>query len=265
MPADRLQKIIAAAGITSRRKAESLITAGKVTVNGEVIRQLGSKADAARDHIKVKGKLLQRFPGKVYLVLNKPRGTICSVSDPKNRSTVLDLVKPYRGLYPVGRLDYNTEGLLLLTNDGDFARAVSRAGSRCPKTYEVKVRGIPSPERLERLRQGIRLPTGTRLAPVTVIALKRERAEKNSWFQVRLHEGRKNQIRIMFDMIGHAVVKLRRTAIGFLQENRLPSGAYRSLTEGEVKQFLRLGEGPPPHTFRDSPQKKRFFRATPIP
>ena len=243
MQLERLQKIIANAGITSRRKAEVLITGGKVTVNGLVVRQLGTKADPEKDHIKVKGKLLGRFPRKVYLLLNKPRGYICSVGDTKGRPTVLDLVKPYRAVYPVGRLDYNTEGLLILTNDGDFARTVSKAGSHCPKTYEVKVRGIPTAERLNRLRSGVRLPDGSRLAPISVKSLRREKTEKNSWFQVRLSEGKKNQIKRTFDMLGHAVLKLRRTAIGYLKESRLPAGAFRPLTEGEVRQLLSRAPG----------------------
>lgn len=239
MALERLQKIIAAAGIAPRRKAESLITAGRVTVNGQVVKVLGSKADSETDHIKVDGKLIRIKP-KTYLLLNKPQGFLCTVSDPQGRPTVMDLIKPHREVYPVGRLDYNTEGLLLLTNDGDFARLITNAGSHCPKTYEVKVRGIPSAEILEQMRRGMRYPDGKGLAPVGIEAFRREKQSRNSWFRMRLHEGKNNQIKNMFKLAGHLVVKLRRTAIGFLNETRLSPGQWRELTPGEVKQFFSL-------------------------
>jgi 23S rRNA pseudouridine2605 synthase len=262
MALERLQKIIAAAGLAPRRQAETMITAGRVTVNGEIIRVLGSKADPEKDHIKVDGKLLQ-MPRKVYLVLNKPRGCLSTVSDPEGRPTVLDLVKPHREVYPVGRLDYNSEGLLLLTNDGDFARLITSAGSHCPKTYEVKVRGIPTPETLEKMRHGMRYPDGRGLAPVGVEALRREKQSRNAWFRMRLHEGKKNQIRNMFKLAGHSVVKLRRTAIGFLHENRLGPGEWRALSPGEVKQFFSLApaaSGDAPKRPPVKPRRKPSFR-----
>src|SRR5919106_3602762 len=158
---ERLQKLIAAAGVASRRHAEELIVAGEVTVNGKVVRELGTKADPATDHIKVRGKLINpslERREKVYVVLNKPRGYLSSVSDPEGRPTVMELLPASLGrLYPVGRLDFNTEGLLLLTNDGDFTNYVTAARNRVEKVYEVKVKGVPTESGIARLRRGITL------------------------------------------------------------------------------------------------------------
>jgi len=234
---ERLQKLIAAAGIASRRKAEELIVSGAVTVNGKVVKELGAKADAERDHIKVSGKLLTRKE-KVYLLLNKPIGFLTSTSDPQARPLVVDLLGRYRNkVHPVGRLDFNSEGLLLLTNDGDFTHLITRAATHVPKRYEVKVKGRPTDAQLDRLRRGI-LIDEARTAPAR-IRRTRESAS-NSWFEVVLYEGRNQQLRKMFDGIGHSVIKLRRVAIGFLERERLRPGEYRQLTEAEVKRFFAL-------------------------
>jgi 23S rRNA pseudouridine2605 synthase len=234
----RLQKIIGSAGIASRRKAEELIRAGQVSVNGEIVTTLGAKADPEHDHIKVAGKLISRSPARVYILLNKPRHVISTVSDPQKRTKVTDLVRVKERIYPVGRLDYNTEGLILLTNDGDFARIVTRAGGHMPKVYRVKVRSTPRESTLERLRKGVRLKNGTCLAPARISPLKEG---NNSWFEVTLTEGKNRQIRRMFELMGHPVSKIRRTRIGFLTDHGLTSGEYRFLTASEVARILRLG------------------------
>ena len=239
--AERLQKIISAAGIVSRRKAEVLIQDGRVTVNGEVVRELGTKADPFLDHIKVDGKLIRQLPQKIYLLLNKPRKVISSVADPQGRIKVTDLVKTKERVYPVGRLDYDTEGLILLTNDGGFTRIVSSAGSRIPKVYHVKVKGRPELASLTRLREGLPLKDGGRLAPSKIRLL---REGTNTWYEVTLIQGKNQQIRKMFDAVGHRVLKLRRVAIGFLTGSGLEVGAYRRLTEPEVARFLKLGRHP---------------------
>src|SRR5574341_1359370 len=197
----RLQKLIAAAGIASRRHAEDLITSGRVTVNGKVVEQLGAKADPETDHIKVNGRLINpllRPREKVYILLHKPKGYLSSLSDPRGRPLVTNLVPRALGrLHPVGRLDFNTEGLLLLTNDGEFTNHITAARNRIPKVYKVKVKGVPSPHALERLRRGILIDDGQRTAPAEIEPLKR--TESNAWFEVTLHEGRNQQIRRMFD------------------------------------------------------------------
>ncbi len=240
---ERLQKIIAAAGVASRRKAELLIQQGRVTVNGQVITQLGAKADAKRDHIKVDGKLIRESSEKIYILLNKPREVICSVADPHGRTKVTDLVPVKTKVYPVGRLDYNTEGLILLTNDGEFSKIVTAAGTHMPKVYQVKVRSAAGGSELDRLREGIRLKTGIRLAPCKVVPLKEG---TNSWYEVTLTQGKNRQIRDMFEAIGHPVVKLRRIRIGFLTDNGLAVGQYRRLSAREVGRVLRLGKGMDP-------------------
>jgi 23S rRNA pseudouridine2605 synthase len=234
---ERLQKIIAAAGLASRRKAELLIQEGRVTVNGTVVTQLGAKADPARDHIKVDGKLLHEPSRKVYILLNKPREVISSVADPERRLKVTDLVKVRDKIYPVGRLDYNTEGLILLTNDGEFSSIVQAAGRHMPKVYRVKVRSTPEGQELDRLREGMRLKTGEKLAPCKITPIKES---TNSWYEVTLTQGKNRQIRDMFEGIGHPVVKLRRTRIGFLTDRNLEVGRYRKLTPSEVSRILSL-------------------------
>jgi 23S rRNA pseudouridine2605 synthase len=236
---ERLQKIIAAAGVASRRKAELLIQEGRVTVNGQVVNQLGAKADPDRDHIKVDGKLIRRPPAKIYILLNKPRRIISSVSDPQERTKVTDLVDVKTRVYPVGRLDYNTEGLILLTNDGEFSRIVSAGGEHLPKVYEVKVRSKPDESRLARLREGMRLQSGVKLARCKIVPIKEG---INSWYEVTLTQGKNRQVREMFEAIGHPVVKLRRIRIGFFTDHGLAVGQYRHLTSREIERVLRLGK-----------------------
>jgi pseudouridine synthase len=238
---ERLQKLIAAAGIASRRHAEEMITAGEVTVNGEVIKTLGAKADPERDHIKVRGRLINpRLKGRerVYVLLYKPRGFLSSVADPEGRPLVTELVPASLGrLHPVGRLDFNTEGLLILTNDGELTNIITAARNRVQKVYEVKVKGHVPEDALERLRRGITLEDGVRTSPAEI--KRADESETNSWFEVVLHQGRNQQIRRMFDAIGHSVVKLRRTKIGFLRDESMRPGQWRFLSEAEVARFKK--------------------------
>ena len=245
---ERLQKLIAAAGIASRRHAEELIAAGEVTVNGEVVREPGTKADPERDHIKVRGRLINpllKERKKVYVLLNKPRGYLTSLSDPEGRPLVTELVPKSLGrLHPVGRLDFNTEGLLLLTNDGELTNYVTAARNRVAKVYEAKVKGVPTEQAIERLRRGVTLEDGTRTAPAE-ITLTGE-TDTNAWYKVVLHEGRNQQIRRMFDSIGHSVLKLRRVQIGPVSDDILRPGGYRMLTRQEVARLK--GQGRPRKT-----------------
>lgn len=234
---ERLQKILSAAGIASRRHAEDLIREGRVTVNGAVVRELGTKADAEHDAIKVDGRRVREPAAKVYILLNKPREVVSTASDPEGRAKVTDLTGVKGRIYPVGRLDYQTEGLILLTNDGAFARIVTEAG-KIPKVYHAKVKGTPDEAALERLRAGIRLRDGTRLAPSKI---ERLRAGGNSWHAVTLVQGRNQQVRRMFEAIGHPVLKLRRVAIGALTPAGLPIGRWRHLTPGEVARIMKVG------------------------
>ena len=241
---ERVQKLIAAAGIASRRKAEELILAGQVTVNG-ALAELGTKADPATDHIKVRGKLINaklEQQEKVYLLLNKPVGYLTSKSDPEGRQLVIDLVGKYRDkVHPVGRLDVNTEGLILLTNDGAFTQLIAHARNKVPKVYEVKVKGQPSAVQIKKLERGVLLDK-VKTAPAQIKEM--ELSETNAWYEVILLEGRNQQIRKMFDSIGHSVLKLRRVAIGFLRNEKLRPGEFRMLSEAEVKRFSTLQEAP---------------------
>ena len=241
---ERLQKLIAQAGIASRRAAEELIRAGEVSVNGSVITELGTKADPEKDHIKLRGKLITsklQNRSNVYVLLNKPKGYLSSASDPEGRNLVTDLVKGKGRLHPVGRLDYNTEGLIILTNDGDFTNFVASSKS-IPKVYEVKVKGLPNANAINKLRRGVLLDDGFKTAPAEIKELKS--TDKNGWYQVTLYEGHNQQIRKMFDAIGHSVVKLKRTAIGHIAEKWLKVGEYRNLTTEEIGQFRTLVQKP---------------------
>lgn len=234
---ERLNKLIAQAGIASRRGAEELIQNGEVTVNGEIITELGTKADPENDHIKVRGKLINKkleTRENVYILLNKPKGYLSSAADPEGRKLVTDLVKGHGKLHPVGRLDYNTEGLIILTNDGEFTNLVA-SSKRIPKVYEVKTKGIPTEVAINKLRRGTRLEDGFKTAPADIKILKP--TAQNGWYEVTLYEGHNQQIRKMFDSIGHSVVKLKRLAIGHIRYDKLPVGAYRELDEQEIKEF----------------------------
>ncbi len=236
MPEERLQKILAHAGVASRRHAEELITAGRVRVNGVVVTELGAKADVARDHIKVDGKLIHAPEKFVYLALHKPKNCVTTVSDPQGRETVMKFVRGVKArLYPVGRLDYASEGLLLMTNDGDFANKITSARSHVVKVYHVKVNGPLTPDQEQQFRDGIRLE-GRMTAPAGLRLLRRA---ENPWYEVSLVEGRQNQIRLMFRHFGKLVEKLRRVKIGFLELGNLPPGAFRHLSPAEVARFQK--------------------------
>ena len=236
MPEERLQKILSRAGIASRRKAEQMIQEGRVTVNGAPVTVLGSKADLDRDHIKVDGKLLRAPRRLISIALNKPNNVVTTVSDPQGRLTVMDLLHGVKQrVYPVGRLDYHSEGLLLLTNDGDLAHALMAAATHVPKTYLVKINGPLTPEQEQEFRAGVPL-SGRRTAPA---GLKLVQDAPNPWYEVRLIEGRKNQIREMFKHFGRLVEKLKRIRIGFLELGTLKPGEFRYLSDEEVERFRR--------------------------
>jgi pseudouridine synthase len=251
----RLQKVLAQAGVASRREAEEWIREGRVSVNGRIA-SLGERADPSRDAIKVDGRRLRSAPAeKTYLLLNKPKGYVTTTEDPEQRDTVMDLVPGNlrSGVRPVGRLDVQTEGLLLLTDDGDLARDVTHPSKGCAKEYEVKVSGIPAEADLERLRRGMFLDgRRTRSCAIERTRTTAGRGEGNAWLRVTLREGRSRQIRRMFETIGHPVSKLKRVAIGPIRDAGLPVGATRRLARSEVEALRRsLAEpvrvlGPPP-------------------
>jgi 23S rRNA pseudouridine2605 synthase len=238
MPAERLQKIIAAAGIASRRRSEELITGGLVSVNGKTVTELGSKADSETDHIRVNGKLLQGAERHVYLLMNKPKGYVTTLRDPEGRPTVMDLLHGVKArVYPVGRLDYASEGLLLLTNDGAFANHLMKAASHVPKTYMVKVAGVPAADGLSRLREGIYIASDkerrVKTAPAKINVI---RESANPWYEVTLVEGKNRQIRRMFEAIGHHVEKIKRVRYGPLELDVHP-GKFRKLAPQEVTKL----------------------------
>ena len=279
MPAERLQKIIAAAGIASRRKAEQMISSGLVEVNGKTVTELGSKADPEHDHIRVNGKLLRGAEQHVYLLMNKPKGYVTTVSDPEGRPTVMNLLRGTRfRVYPVGRLDYASEGLLLLTNDGDLAHALMKAASHVEKVYLVKVAGVPNEAGLQKLRRGLMIPEGrmggmrqepqtdetmserplqlgrgsnserptrrqrVRTAPAKIRMVKES---ENPWYEVTLIEGKNRQLRKMFEEIGHHVEKIKRVRYGPLSLD-VPPGEFRRLSSAEVAKLQRSA-GIPAH------------------
>lgn len=232
----RLQKILSEMGVASRRKAEELILEGRVTVNGRTA-TLGMKADPSKNHIKVDGKLLIRPEPKAYIIFNKPKNVVTSLHDPEGRTTVKDFLKGVKfKVFPAGRLDYDSEGLLLLTNDGDFAYALMHPSKQIPKTYLIKVKGIPEEEAIKKLRSGVRLKDGI-TAPATV--KKVTKTANNSWFEITIHEGKKRQIRRMFEKIGHPVLKLKRTRINGIALGNLKSGEYRFLIPEELNKIKK--------------------------
>lgn len=255
---ERLQKILAQAGIASRRKAEEIILEGRVQVNGTVVTELGTRADATRDHIRVDGKLLHGPEEQRYYMLNKPRGYVTTLDDPQKRPTVMQLMQQKSGphgdqvrLYPVGRLDYLSEGLLLMTNDGALANSLSKAAAGVEKTYLVKVSGNPPPEGLDQIRRGIMIDRG-RLDEVRAgrrdriltapAKLELVRGGDNPWYELTLTEGRNRQLRKMFEEIGHHVEKIRRIGYGALRLD-VPPGEYRELKPGEVMALDRAAKG----------------------
>lgn len=236
MAEERLQKILAHAGIASRRKAEELIREGRVTVNGEIVTELGTKADPERDDIRLDGERVRLPRRHVYIAMYKPREVVTTLSDPQGRTTVKHLLKGVRErVFPVGRLDYHSEGLLLLTNDGELANRILSPAGHVEKVYHVKVNGRLAPEQLEQFRTGISLH-GRRTAPAKIRLIK---DAPNPWYEVRLTEGRQQQIRLMFRHLGRLVEKLRRVQIGPLTLGKMPPGAWRYLTEDEVRRLRR--------------------------
>jgi 23S rRNA pseudouridine2605 synthase len=235
---ERIQKILAKAGIASRREAERMVIEGKVSVNGKIVETLGLKADPAKDHIKVDGRRLTHAEPKVILLLNKPRGYLSTVRDPKGRPTVLDLLKKVKWrIFPVGRLDFDAEGLLLLTNDGDLAHLLSHPRFSIPKTYLVKVAGVPEEKKLRRLKRGLMLEDGE--AKAVSCSLMRQ-SEKNSWVRVVVTEGRNRLVKRMFSAVGHPVLKLKRVEYGPIQLGDLPFGEFRYLTPEETESLRVL-------------------------
>jgi len=215
-----------------------MVVEGRVSVNGKIVEALGFKADPSRDHIKVDGKRLAPFEPKVILLLNKPRGYLSTVKDPKGRPTIIDLLKNVKWrIYPVGRLDFDAEGLLLLTNDGDLAHLLSHPRFSVPKTYLVKVAGVPEEKKLIRLRRGVMLEDGE--ARAVSCSLIRQK-EKNSWVRVVVTEGRNHLVKRMFSAIGHTVLKLKRIEYGPVQLRDLPFGQFRYLTPEEMEKLRRL-------------------------
>ena len=244
MALERLQKIMAGRGVASRRAAEEIILAGRVTLNGNVVTELGTKADAEVDVICVDGKPLEGAQRIRYFLLNKPKGYVTTVSDPEGRLTVMELMKDCaERVYPVGRLDYNSEGLLLMTNDGALAQKLTKAGSHVPKTYLVKVSGKPDEKAICQLRAGIAIEredgTRVRTSPAKIRLVENG---ANPWYEVILIEGRNRQIRRMFQKVGHDVEKIKRVQMGPLVLDVGP-GIYRELTEREVRRLKSVAQG----------------------
>jgi 23S rRNA pseudouridine2605 synthase len=241
---ERLHKVLAHAGIASLRAAERLILEGRVTVNGAVVDTLGFKVDTGCDAIKVDGKRVGKAPSRpTWLLFHKPRGVVTTLSDPEGRPTIRDFLRGVRArVYPVGRLDYDSEGLLLLTDDGRLARDLMHPSSEVPKTYLAKVRGTPTPETLRRLARGIALD-GKATGRAKLRIAKRG---DNPWVEVTIAEGRNRQVRRMFLAVGHPVVRLRRIAYGGVGLGTLPAGALRPLAEGEVARLTEAVRGRPP-------------------
>jgi 23S rRNA pseudouridine2605 synthase len=259
MAEERLQKILAQAGIASRRAAEQYVTDGRVRVNGKIVRELGAKADPKKDKIEVQGHGALAPEPLVFIALHKPLHVVSTVRDPEGRTTVLQVLQKSRAVgarrfegdlprvYPVGRLDFDAEGLLLLTNDGDLAHLLTHPRSHVPKTYMVKVRGIPEDKDLERLRRGVRLKSldgrATRAtAPADVQVVKK--GASNSWLEVTVFEGRYHQVKRMCEAIGHFAIRLVRTDFGGIALDDLPPGAWRLLTSAEVDRLRRWQRGP---------------------
>jgi 23S rRNA pseudouridine2605 synthase len=237
---ERLQKIMAAAGVCSRRKAEELITAGRVRINGVTARELGMKADPLRDEIRVDGKLISVALTPVYLMLHKPEGFVTTTKDPEGRPTVMELVKRVKQrVYPVGRLDWGTSGLLLFTSDGSLTRHLTHPSSQVPKTYYVKVEGRIGDAALRKLEAGPDIG-GPPLKPSRAAFVKFSRGGTHSWIELTITEGRTRQVRLMCEAVGHPVLKLKRVALGPLQLGDLPLGEWRFLTERETAALMKL-------------------------
>ena len=273
----RLQRFLAQAGVASRRKAEELITAGRVKINGRVASELGVKVDPARDKVAVDDKRVIAEP-HAYVVLCKPRGYVTTVSDPEGRPTVMSLVKRERGeahrLYPVGRLDFYTDGVLLLTNDGDLANALMHPRGAVPKVYHAKLRGVVPEEALERLRAGVELDDGERTRPAEVMRVLQTEEGSHTWLQITIRQGLNRQIHRMGDAIGHAVLKLSRVAYGPITSEGLRPGEWRDLEPAEIDALRKVARGEPvpqPRLDDDEPaarpsrrQRRRDVRGTAV-
>jgi 23S rRNA pseudouridine2605 synthase len=239
---ERLQKILSTAGVASRRLSEELILQGRVSVNGKTVTELGTKADPSVDEIKVDGRRIKTEQRKRYVLLNKPRGYITSRSDPEGRPTVMELVRGVKEyIYPVGRLDYDSEGLLLLTNDGELAARLTHPRHEVEKVYEARVKGVPDERTLERLARGVPLE-GRRTAPARIRASEPfvKGSGEQTIVEISIHEGRQRQVRKMFDAVGHPVVRLKRVRIGPLTDPEMPSGHWRELTPREIAALRRV-------------------------
>src|SRR5215470_20057013 len=237
---ERLQKILSRAGVASRRAAERIMGEGRVSVNGATVRELGTRADAAQDDIRVDGVRVRLPREPVYLLLNKPKGVVSTRRDPEGRTTVMDLVPSVAGLFPVGRLDVTTEGLILLTNDGAFAERVAHPRYEVPRVYHAKVHGVPGAETLERLRRGVKVEGD-------FMAVDRARlieADNNAWVEVTLHEGKQHEVKRLLEAVGHPVSKLRRVAIGPVTSRGLEPGQFRALAPAEVEGLQRGRDAP---------------------
>jgi len=256
---ERIQKILSQAGVASRRASEQLMLEGRVTVNGATIRELGTKADPSHDDIRVDGRRIKVVENHRYLLLNKPRGYMTTRSDPERRPTVIDLlrgVKEY--VYPVGRLDFESEGLLLLTNDGELAPALTHPSHGVARVYEVRVLGVPDDRDIGRISRGIVIE-GRRTAPAEVRLLPHGRDAREATLSIMIREGRNRQVRKMCEAIGHPVTHLRRTAIGPIRDTTLKLGSWRDLSEDEVKRLRNASEStrPVPRRPRQSPRRAR--------
>jgi pseudouridine synthase len=239
MALERIQKILSRAGVASRREAERMLLEGRVVVNGRVVEQLGFKADPLRDHIKVDGKRLFRPEPRITFLLNKPKGYLSTVKDPAGRPTVMDLLKGVKWrVYPLGRLDFDAEGLLFLTNDGDLSYQLSHPKFSIPRTYWAKVEGIPEKNDLMRLKRGVMLEDGE--AKVVSARVLRQ-MEKHSWVEVVVTEGRNRLVKRMFSAVGHPVRKLKRVGFGPIRLGNLPVGHYRPLTDEEMLKLKKVG------------------------
>jgi 23S rRNA pseudouridine2605 synthase len=242
--AERLQKLLSMAGIASRRLSEDLIREGRVSVNGVVITELGTKADLERDDVRVDGRRVHAQRRLRYILLNKPRGYVTTRRDPQGRPTVMDLLKGVREyVYPVGRLDYDSEGLLLLTNDGELAARLTHPRHEVERVYEARVRGLPDRHALDRLARGV-VVDDRRTAPARLELM--EAREDQAIIRIALHEGRQRQVRNMFETVGHPVIRLRRIRIGPIADERLTTGYWRELTPGEVARLRRACKLPNP-------------------
>lgn len=251
----RLQKLIAGAGLASRRKAEELITGGRVTVNGRVVTELGTKVDPARDHVKVDGKHLGAAQPFVYLMLNKPKHVMSTLQDPGRRPTVKDFLRGVSvRVFPVGRLDFDSEGLMLLTNHGELAQALLHPRYHVPKTYLIKVKGVLADDEIARLERGVQLEDGM-TSPATIKKVRK--AEANSWLEITIHEGRTHQVKRMLEAVGHHVLKLVRIKIGPLSLGDLAPGEFRYLEDREANALRGIVAkrssprlGPPTSNFK---------------